>query len=209
VSLSAAPDLAQKDMLRRRALRLEYFTIGWNAAEAVVAILAGWLAGSIALVGFGLDSIIESISGITLLWRLRQQGELEAEAESRALRIVGLTFFLLAAYVTYEAVGDLWRRTEPRESLVGIALAAVSLVVMPVLGHRKRGVARQLGSRALAADAMETYLCSYLCFALLLGLSLNAALGWWWADPVAALAMVGFMIREGIEAFRPEEAATE
>ncbi len=209
MNAAATPTLLQREDLRRQALRLEYFTIAWNAAEAAVAIVAGWLAGSIALVGFGLDSIIESISGVTLLWRLRQQGELEAEAESRALRIVGLTFFLLAAYVTYEAVGDLWRRTEPRESLVGIVLAAVSLVVMPLLGHRKRRVARQLGSRALAADAMETYLCSYLSFTLLLGLGLNAWLGWWWADPVAALVMVGFMIREGLEALRPEEEAAE
>lgn len=209
MNAAAAPTLRQRENLRRQALRLEYFTIAWNVAEAVVAIVAGWLAGSIALVGFGLDSIIESISGVTLLWRLRQQGELEAEAESRALRIVGLTFFLLAAYVTYEAVGDLWRRAEPGESLVGIVLAAVSLVVMPLLGHRKRRVARQLGSRALAADAMETYLCSYLSFTLLLGLGLNAWLGWWWADPVAALVMVGFMIREGLEALRPEEEAAE
>ncbi len=207
MSTTATPALLQRETLRRQALRLEYFTIAWNSAEAVVAIVAGWLAGSIALVGFGLDSIIESISGVTLLWRLRQQGKFEAEAESRSLRIVGLTFFALAAYVTYEAVGDLWLRTEPRESLVGIVLAAVSLVVMPVLGHRKRRVARQLGSRALAADAMEMYLCSYLSFTLLLGLGLNAWLGWWWADPVAALVMVGFMIREGLEALRPEKEA--
>ncbi len=209
MSVAGTSTLLQRENLRRQALRLEYFTIAWNTAEAAVAIVAGWLAGSIALVGFGLDSIIESISGVALLWRLRQQGELEAEAESRALRIVGLTFFLLAAYVTYEAVGDLWRRTEPLESLVGIVLAAVSLVVMPVLGHRKRRVARQLGSRALAADAMETYLCSYLSFTLLLGLGLNAWLGWWWADPVAALVMVGFMIREGLEVLRPEKGDTE
>jgi divalent metal cation (Fe/Co/Zn/Cd) transporter len=117
---------------------------------------------------------------------------------------VGLTFFALAAYVTYESVGDLWFRKRPEESLLGILLAAVSLVVMPVLARAKRRVARQLGSRALAADAMETLLCSLLSFTLLVGLGLNAAFGWWWADPMAALAMVVFMVREGAEAFRPE-----
>ena len=204
MNTAATRSLPEKEALLRRAIRLEYFTIGWNTLEALVAVTAGVLAGSIALVGFGLDSVIETTSGVALLWRLRQEGDVEAEAESRALRIVGLTFFALAAYVAYEAVGDLWRRAEPRESLVGMILAVVSLVVMPLLGYGKRRIARRLGSRALAADAMETYLCSYLSLTLLLGLSLNAWLGWWWADPVAALAMVGFMIREGTEAFRPE-----
>ena len=186
----------------RQAVRLEYFTIAWNALEALVAILFGYLAGSIALVGFGLDSIIEVTSGATLLWRLHQRGDLESEAESKALRIVGLTFFLLAAYVSYESVRDLWFRRKPGESWIGIILAAVSLVVMPLLGRGKRRLARKLGSRALAADGMETYLCSYLSFTLLLGLGLNLWRGWWWADPLAALAMVAFMIREGVHAVR-------
>jgi divalent metal cation (Fe/Co/Zn/Cd) transporter len=189
---------------RRRAVRLEYLTIVWNTAEAVVALLAGTFAGSIALVGFGLDSIIETISGAALLWRLRQQGDFEQVAESRALRIVGLTFFALAAYVGYESVSDLWFRRQPGESLVGMVLAGVSLVVMPLLGRAKRRLAVKLGSRALAADGMETLLCAYLSFTLLLGLGLNAWLGWWWADPVAALVMVGFMLREGREAWRGE-----
>lgn len=204
---AAAPALPdQAEPLRQRAIRLEYFTIAWNTLEAVVAITAGWLAGSIALVGFGLDSIIETASGAALLWRLRQRGDLEAAAESRALRFVGLTFFALAAYVTYESVRDLRGSQRPEESLLGIALAAVSLVVMPLLGRAKRRLARRLGSRALAADGMETYLCSYLSFALLLGLGANAWLGWWWADPVAALLMVAFMVREGVEAFRGDAA---
>ena len=202
-AVPALPDPAE--LLRQRAIRLEYFTIGWNSLEAVVAITAGWLAGSIALVGFGLDSIIETASGAALLWRLRQRGDFEAAAESRALRFVGLTFFLLAAYVTFESVRDLRGARQPAESLLGIALAAVSLVVMPLLGRAKRRLARRLGSRALAADGMETYLCSYLSFALLFGLGANAWLGWWWADPVAALLMVAFMLREGIEAFRGEK----
>ncbi len=187
---------------RRRAVRLEYLTIAWNTAEAVVALLAGTFAGSIALVGFGLDSIIETISGAALLWRLRQQGDFEQVAESRALRIVGLTFFALAAYVGYESVSDLWFRRPSGESVVGMVLAGVSLVVMPLLGRAKRRLAVKLGSRALAADGMETLLCAYLSFPLLLGLGLNAWLGWWWADPVAALVMVGFMLREGREAWR-------
>ncbi len=198
----ALPDPA--DLLRQRAIRLEYFTIGWNTVEAVVALFAGWLAGSIALVGFGLDSIIETASGAALLWRLRQRGDLEAAAESRALRFVGLTFFLLAAYVSYESIRDLRGVARPEESFLGIALAAVSLIVMPLLGRAKRRLARQLNSRALAADGMETYLCSYLSATLLLGLGLNAWLGWWWADPVAALLMVAFMLREGFEAFRSD-----
>jgi len=191
--------------LRRRAIRLEYFTISWNLLEALIAIGAGIVAGSIALVGFGLDSIIETISGVVLLWRLRQRGEFESRADSRALRIVGLTFFALAAYVGYESVRDLWFRQRPEESVVGIILAAVSLVVMPLLGRAKRRVAREIGSRALAADAMETYLCSLLSATLLAGLLLNGTLGWWWADPVAALVMVAVMVHEGVEAFRPEE----
>jgi divalent metal cation (Fe/Co/Zn/Cd) transporter len=192
------------DAQRQQALRLEYFTVGWNVIEAAVAIAAGAAAGSIALIGFGLDSIIETASGAALLWRLRQRGEFEAAAESRALRLVGLTFFALAAYITFESLRDLRGGERPEESLVGIALAAVSLVVMPVLGVFKWRLSRQMNSRALAADGMETMVCAYLSFTLLLGQGLNAWQGWWWADAAAALAMVPFMVREGLEAFRPE-----
>lgn len=195
---------AQQEIYRRRAKRLEYFTVAWNSLEALVALVAGVIAGSIALVGFGLDSVIEVIAGVVLLWRLGQRGDFESEAELRALRIVGLTFFALAAYVTYESLTGLWFRHKPQESFLGIILAAVSLLVMPLLGHAKRRLARRLESRALAADGMETYFCSYLSFTLLLGLGLNAAVGWWWADPVAALAMVAFMVREGVRAWREE-----
>ena len=193
---------------RRQAVRLEYFSLSWNAIEAVIAIVAGVLAASIALVGFGLDSVIETVAAVALLWRPRQRGEWEEAAEARGLRMVGATFFLLAAYVTYESVRGLWLREQPERSLVGIALAGISLVVMPVLGTAKRRLARRMNSRALAADGMETLLCAYLSFTLLLGLGLNAWLGWWWADPVAALAMVGFMLREGWEAFQGEEEET-
>jgi len=187
----------------RRGIRLEYFTIAWNSLEAIVAVGAGVIAGSIALVGFGLDSVIEVVSGAIVFWRLRaelggaNQGASE-RAERRALFIVGLSFFALGAYVLYESGKKLWLRERPEESVVGLGLAIVSLVVMPVLALGKHRIARRLGSRALAADAKETAICSYLSLTLLLGL--NAWLGWWWADPVAALAMLPLIVHEGREA---------
>ena len=188
--------------LRRRAIRLEYFTVGWNTLEAVVALVAGWLASSIALQGFGLDSVIETVSGLTVLWRFRQQGLAEEHAETRAVRVVGLTFLALAVYVGYEAIGDLWHRRAPEFSLPGFILAIASLIAMPLLGIAKRRTARLLNSKALAADGMETLLCAYLSATLLIGLTLNGLLGWWWADPLAALGMTVFMVREGLEALR-------
>ena len=188
----------------RTGLRLEVFTVGWNVIEAVVAIGAGAIAGSVALVGFGLDSVIESISGIALYHRLR--GELNGdesrndEREKRALLFVGVSFFLIAAYVTYESLATLLSREAPEHSVPGIVLAALSLIVMPVLGWRKLVTARALQSRALEADAMETFVCAYLSFALLIGLLLNSMFDWWWADPVAALAMLPLIIHEGREA---------
>ena len=190
------------EALRRRAVRLEYFTVGWNVVEAGVALAAGSAASSIALIGFGLDSIIETVSGLALLWRFSQRSVDEMSAESRALKLVGLTFFALAAYVAYEAATDLWNRRVPEFSLAGFILAAVSLIVMPILGTAKRRVARALGSRALAADAMETLFCACLSGTLLLGLGLNGWRGWWWADPVAGLGLSIFMFREGLEAVR-------
>jgi divalent metal cation (Fe/Co/Zn/Cd) transporter len=188
-------------VLRQRALRLEYFTVGWNMVEAAVGLLTGWLASSIALKGFGLDSVIETFSGASLLWRFKQRGLDDARAESRAIRLVGLTFFALAAYVAAEAVADLWLHRAPQFSLLGMILALCSLLVMPALGVAKRQIAVLLKSRALSADGLQTLLCAYLSGTLLVGLALNGWLGWWWADPIAALAMTGFMIREGIEAF--------
>ena len=184
---------------------LEVLTIAWNAIEALVAIGAGIASGSVALVGFGLDSIIESISGVALYRRLvfELQGASEAESESserRALWFVGISFYLIAAYVTYDAVTSLVRRSAPEASLPGIILAALSLVVMPLLAWAKRRTGKALGSRALIADAAETFVCAYLSFALLLGLGLNAVLGWWWADPIAALLMLPLIVREGKEA---------
>ena len=197
--------MAARSLLLNRALWLERLTIVWNVAEAVIAIGAGWLAGSIALVGFGLDSIIETIAALALYRRLRaeQAGATEEEAEAherRALWIVGVTFFLLSGYIVFEAASTLWTKEPPEVSRVGIILAAVSLAVMPALAIAKHRAGQALDSRALVADAKETFVCSYLSLTLLAGLGLNALFGWWWADPVAALAMLPPVIREGWEA---------
>lgn len=185
----------------RKALRLEYFTVAWNVVEGIVAIASGAVAGSIALVGFGLDSFIEVAAAGVVIWRFTKRGDdQEAEAERRAVLFIGVTFMALAIYVGVESTTRLVLREPPSESIVGIVLAVVSLLVMPLLAWRKHRVACEIGSRALAADAVETFVCSYLSFALLVGLALNALLGWWWADPLAALAMVIFIVREGWEA---------
>jgi len=187
----------------RRGRVLEYLTVGWNVLEAVVAVGAGLASGSVALVGFGVDSVIESTSGAVLLWRLRDGARGEAR-EQLALRLVGVSFLLLAAYVAFDAAGSLLRREPPEVSAVGIILAALSLVVMPLLARAKRRVAARLESRALRADSRQTDLCAYLSAVLLGGLLLNALFGWWWADPAAALVMVPIIAREGVEALRGE-----
>lgn len=187
----------------REGRRLEYFTLGWNLLEAGVAVGAGVAAGSIALIGFGADSLIECLSGSILLWRL-QSHEADEHQEKFALKLVGISFLLLAAYVGFDAIKSLWRQEEPKVSLVGIALSALSLVIMPILARRKRQVAARIQSRALCADSRQTDICAYLSAILLGGLLLNAFLGWWWADPIAALIMVPIIIREGAEALRGE-----
>lgn len=183
--------------------RLEYFTIGWNVIEAAVSIWAGFLSGSTALVGFGIDSAIESSSGAVLLWRLQDRGD-HASRELTALRLVGLSFLALAAWVAYEAIDSLVRGDAVAISYPGIAIAALSLAVMPWLAHRKRLVASRIASRALESDSRQTSLCAYLSAILLGGLVLNATLGWWWADAVAALAMVPIIVREGVRGLRGE-----
>jgi divalent metal cation (Fe/Co/Zn/Cd) transporter len=185
----------------RKGRRLEYLTIGWNLVEAVVSIWAGLMAGSTALLGFGVDSTIESTSGAILLWRLQDHTS-HADREILALRLVGASFLLLAAWVGFEAVQSLWLGEEPSTSYLGIAIAAISLIVMPWLAFKKRRVAASLGSRALKSDSRQTSLCAYLSAILLGGLLLNALLGWWWADSVAALVMVPIIINEGTEALR-------
>lgn len=188
----------------RKGLLAEYFTVGWNVLEGIIAIAAGVAAASIALVGFGIDSYIEVASGLVLIWRLKKHGftdeEEEERAEKKAVFFVGLTFFALSLYIVYESGRKLLFQEHPNESLVGIVLAAVSLVAMPLLALWKKKIAAEIGSRALRADALETIACSYLSLTLLVGLAANAAFAWWWADPVAALAMVYFLVREGREA---------
>lgn len=203
-STSASAGFSAPESLRQRAIRLEYFTVGWNIVEAAVALAAGGVASSTALIGFGLDSIVETSSGVALLWRFKQRRLDDHKAESRATRLVALTFFALAAYVGYESGADLWLRRTPEFSLPGTILASLSLIVMPVLGMAKRRLARRLQSRALAADGMETLLCAYLSATLLVGLGMNGLFGWWWADPLAGLVIAGFMVREGLETWRSE-----
>lgn len=193
----------------RIGLWLVAATLAYNGVEAVIALASGAAADSIALVGFGLDSGIEVAAAAVLLWRLALETRgVDAErlerAERRVRRFVGATFLALALYVSAQAGWVLWTRDVPGASLVGIALAGASLVVMPLVAWGKLRAAREIGSAALRAEAKETLACSYLSFALLLGLVANAAAGWWWADPVAALAMVPWLLREGMEGIRGE-----
>jgi divalent metal cation (Fe/Co/Zn/Cd) transporter len=205
-NLSVVNDLPPRSVLLQRGRTLEYATVGYNVLEGVIAIGSGLLAGSIALVGFGIDSGIEVLSGLILLWRLnsRRDEEDRERVEARALKLVGWSFLILGAYVAWDAISSLIRRDAPDESFVGIALAAISVLVMPLLARAKRRVAAQLSSRALAADSKQTELCTWLSAILLGGLALNAIAGWWWADPVAALVMVPIIANEGIEALRGE-----
>lgn len=188
-----------RDGQLRRGVSLEWLTLGYNSLEALIALVAGVIAGSVALVGFGLDSVIEVTSGATLLWRLRADSE---RSERIALKVVGICFLALAVYVAFEAFETLLLGIAPKRSIAGILLAIASLIVMPMLARAKRRVAGHIGSAALTADAMQTQLCAYLSAILLAGLALNAMLGWWWADPVAALAMVPIIVKEGVEALR-------
>jgi divalent metal cation (Fe/Co/Zn/Cd) transporter len=187
-----------------RGLRLEYLTVAWNAIEALVALVFGSVAGSIALVGFGLDSIIEVPSGAVLLWRLRSDhnAERRERVEHRALRLVGISFLALAAYIVFEVSKTLVQKQAPAASVPGIALAAAALIVMPLLARAKRRVASSLGSRALHADSRQADFCAYLSAIMLGGLLLNAGLHWWWADPLAGLAMTPLIAREGVEALQ-------
>lgn len=195
---------ARKRHLHRRALLLEYFTVGWNVIEAVVAITAGVIVGSVALIGFGADSGIEVISAVALLWRLRRadadaDADAEAHAERRALYAVAATFFLLAGYIAFESISSRIAGEEPDTSIVGLVLALVSLAIMPALAYWKGRTGREMGSRALQADAVETWVCSYLSLALLIGVGAHAALGWAWADPVGALLMLPVILWQGWE----------
>ena len=195
---------ASRTALVQRGLALNYLTIGYNVVEAIVALGAGLVSSSVALVGFGLDSVIEVLASGAAQWRLR--ADLDAGCRERVerttLRIIGWSFLALAAYVALDSLNALLRHEPPERSVVGLVLLALSAVVMPVLARAKRRVARAMTSRALEADAMQTSLCAFLSVIALAGVALNTALGWWWADPAAALAMVPIITREGIEGVR-------
>jgi divalent metal cation (Fe/Co/Zn/Cd) transporter len=203
-----APPAQQADQLRRRGLALAGLTIAWNVIEAVVAITAGIAAGSIALVGFGFDSTVEVMSSVVVVWQFR--GEVRSGydkgRERRALRLIAVSFFVLASYIVFESGRDLlFTEGEAGESTVGIVLAALSLMVMPALAMAKRRTADAMGSPTLRADSRETLLCAWLSAALLGGLVLNAAFGWSWADPLAALPIAAFAVNEGVEAWRGDD----
>jgi divalent metal cation (Fe/Co/Zn/Cd) transporter len=195
-----------RPQIAARGKRLEYFTIAWNSLEGLVALIAGAVAGSISLVGFGIDSFIEVTSGAAVLWRMSVDADAERREQNEkvSLRIVGVCFVGLSAYILYESIADLVARRAPEHSLPGIILACVSLVVMPLLSRAKKRVANELGSRAMKADARQTDFCVYLSAILLAGLVLNAALGWWWADPASALVMTPIIAKEGFEALKGE-----
>jgi divalent metal cation (Fe/Co/Zn/Cd) transporter len=198
----------------RHGLALEYLTVGWNVVEGLVAVTAALMAGSVALLGFGVDSFVECASGLVLLWRLSAERrgmdeEAVEQLDGRAHKLVAFSLFALAVYIALDAGHALWRHEHPEPSAVGIALTAISIIVMQWLARAKRRTAAALASRALEADAFQTTACFWLSIVTLAGIGLNAALGWWWADPVAALAMTLFIAKEGREAWRGEDCGCE
>lgn len=190
---------------------MEYLTLAWNSLEALVAIVAGVMAGSIALIGFGLDSVVECLSGGVLVWRLRTDADVSRRerVEAIALRLVGISFLVLAAYVAWDAIESLLKREAPERSIPGVILAMLSLAVMPILARAKRKVAQGLNSGAMRADSRQTDICAYLSAILLGGLVLNAVAGWWWADPTAALIMVPIIAKEGVDALQGKNCGCE
>ena len=193
----------QRAAIMARGRKLEYLTLAWNGFEAAVALASGIVAGSVALVGFGLDSIIEMASASILLWRLRSDNAaLRERDEQRAHRLAGACLLALAAYIGIESLRALWLRSVPERSIPGIAIAVAAVVVMPLLGRAKRRVAQELGSRALHSDSRQADFCAYLSAILLVGLVLNWLWGWWWADAASALIMVPIIAREGVQGLR-------
>jgi len=198
---------SRREALVRRALALAVFTVCWNIVEGVVALAAAAAAGSPALAGFGVDSFVELLSAAVLIWRLRveqRSPERVEQVERRAVRLIGVAFLALAALVGIESMRSLVAGDEPDTSAVGIALTAVSIVVMPILARAKRRVGAEMGDRSVEADSNQTWACVALSAVVLVGLAVNAVFGWWWADPVAALVVVGFLVREGREALAAE-----
>ncbi len=194
---------------QRKALLLSYFTVGYNILEGIISLAAGYLAGSIALMGFGLDSFVESLSGSVMIWRFGRHQGLSAEEEERierkAVKIIGYTFLALSAYVAYESLKKLYFQEVPAPSLLGIIIALISLITMPVLFYLKHRTGKSLNSRSLRADARQTLACAFLSLALLVGLGLNYLYGLWQADPVIGLLIVIFLVREGYEALSAEK----
>jgi len=195
--------------LYRKALILSWFTVGYNIIEGIVSITAGFMADSIALAGFGLDSFIESLSGTVMIWRFSRHGSMdtveEEKIERRSVRLVAVTFFVFALYVFYESAAKLYFMEKSEPSLFGIVIAAVSAVVMPVLFIVKYRTGKAIGSRALIADSRETLACEFLSLSLLGGLALNYLFGLWWADPVVGLLIVFFLVREGFETLEDDD----
>jgi divalent metal cation (Fe/Co/Zn/Cd) transporter len=191
--------------LVRRARRLAWIGLGWHGIEATVAIAAGAVAGSVALVGFGADSLIELAAGLVVLWRLASA---RAISERRAQQMIAVSFYLLSAYVAVEAIRSLAAGDRPAISWVGIGLSALTLATMPALAKAKGRVAEQLGSSATKSESRQTMLCAYLSAGLLLGLGLNALLGWWWADPITAFGIAAVAVKEGRNAWRGEACCT-
>ena len=204
---SVAPDRAA---LVQRGLRLNYLTLGYNVLEAGAALAAGLAAGSVSLVGFGMDSVVEVTASVAAQWRLRVDVDVarRARAERRTHQVVGASFLALAAWVAYEAAATLWTREAPARSVAGVIILALSLVVMPLLARAKQRVAHALDSGALRAEANQTAICAYLSAIALAGVALNAIFGWWWADPVAALAMTPIMAKDGLEGLRGRPTCT-
>src|SRR5438094_10119569 len=186
---------------RRAGRKIEFLSIGWTGLESIVGIIAGVIAGSVALISFGIDSVIEVASSLVLVWRLSDASVTE-DREAFAHRLVGVCFLALAAYVSFEGVKDLLAHSTPRVNYFGIIYAAACVIVMPLLARAKRRVAARLNSHALHADSHQSDICAYLSVILLLGLALNALPGWWWADPIAALCMLPIIIREGVAGLR-------
>ena len=201
---------ADRPRLLTRALRLEYLTVGWNIIEGLVAIAAALMAGSVALLGFGIDSFVESASGSVLIWRLLAERSATDEerieqVEHRAQKLAAASLALLALYIAWDSISSLLANERPQPSLVGIVLAIASLSVMWWLARQKRRVGLALGSRAMTADAFQTDACFWLSLFLLIGIGANALLGFWWADPLAALGMTAFIGREALEAWQGED----
>jgi divalent metal cation (Fe/Co/Zn/Cd) transporter len=206
VGVPVAAGGLEREAAVARARVLNRVSIGWNAVEGAVAVAAGAAAGSVSLIGFGIDSGIETAAALILAWRLRQERRLEcmSDYDRRATRLIAVAFVALAVYVWVDAGSDLAGGTEPEASVAGMALAAVSMVLMPWLARAKRALAPALGSRAVAADAAQTRLCAMFSVVLLVGVGLNTLLGWWWADPAAALVIGGLAAAEAVRTWRAE-----